>query len=166
MPIKSTMKTPGPWNSKCAARVASREAVRGRATAGLMVRTGLDRAAPHAYVGVQADLMSCRWRLEQDGSTEETSVSGVEQNPPKWLRIARSGWEALPEPVARRVARLALRRAGAARDVSRVHLERVVNALRCGRPGSCIELPGGLELTCEDDAFRLRRTPEAGKGAC
>jgi len=82
------------------------------------------------------------------------------------LRIARSGWEALPEALARRLARLALRRSGAARDVSRVHLERVVNALRSGREGSCIELPGGLELTCEHDAFRLRRTPVPRRGAC
>jgi tRNA(Ile)-lysidine synthase len=82
------------------------------------------------------------------------------------LRIARSGWEALPEALARRVVRLALLRAGAARDISRVHLERVVNALRSGRQGSCIELPGGLELTCEHDAFRLRRNPVPGKGAC
>jgi tRNA(Ile)-lysidine synthase len=82
------------------------------------------------------------------------------------LRIARSGWEALPEALARRVVRLALRRTGAARDVSRVHLERVVNTLRSGRPGSRIELPGGLELACEDDSFRLRRTPVSPKGAC
>jgi tRNA(Ile)-lysidine synthase len=82
------------------------------------------------------------------------------------LRIVRYGWDALPEPLARRMARLALRRAGAARDISRVHLERVLNALRSGRPGSCIELPGGLQLACEDDAFRLCRTAEAEKGAC
>ena len=82
------------------------------------------------------------------------------------LRIERSGWEALPDALARRVVRLALRRTGAARDISRVHLERVVNTLRSGRPGSRIELPGGLELACEHDAFRLRRTPVAGKGAC
>ena len=75
------------------------------------------------------------------------------------LRIARSGWEALPEALARRVARLALRRTGGARDISRAHIERVVNALRSGRPGSCIELPGGLELACDRDAVRLRRTP-------
>jgi tRNA(Ile)-lysidine synthase len=75
------------------------------------------------------------------------------------LRIARSGWQALPEALARRVARLALRRTGAARDISRAHIERVVNALRSGRPGSCIELPGGLELACDRDAVRLRRTP-------
>jgi tRNA(Ile)-lysidine synthase len=75
------------------------------------------------------------------------------------LRIVRSGWEALPEALARRVVRLALRRAGAARDISRVHLERVVNILRSGRPGSCIELPGGLELACDHDGFHLRRTP-------
>jgi tRNA(Ile)-lysidine synthase len=78
------------------------------------------------------------------------------------LRIERSGWEALPDALARRVVRLALRRIGAARDISRVHLERVVNALRSSRPGSRIELPGGLELACEHDAFRLRRTPVAG----
>jgi len=82
------------------------------------------------------------------------------------LRIARSGWEAMPEALARRVARLALRRSGAARDVSRAHLERVVKSLRFGRPGSSIELPGGLELACEHDAFHLRRTPVRGKGAC
>jgi tRNA(Ile)-lysidine synthase len=82
------------------------------------------------------------------------------------LRIARSGWDALPEALARRVVRLALRRTGAARDISRVHLERVVNALRSPRRGSCIELPGGLELTCEHDAFRLRRTPVPGKRKC
>jgi tRNA(Ile)-lysidine synthase len=74
------------------------------------------------------------------------------------LRIARSGWQALPEALARRVARLALRRSGAGRDISRAHIERVVNALRSGRPGSCIELPGGLELACDRDAVRLRRT--------
>ena len=73
------------------------------------------------------------------------------------LRIARSGWEALPEALARRVARLALRRTGGARDISRVHIERVVNALRSGRPGSWIELPGGLELSCDRNAVRLRR---------
>jgi tRNA(Ile)-lysidine synthase len=82
------------------------------------------------------------------------------------LRIARSGWEALPEALARRLARLALRRGGAARDISRVHLERVVNALRSGREGSRIELPGGLELTCERDAFRLRRIPVPPRGKC
>jgi tRNA(Ile)-lysidine synthase len=82
------------------------------------------------------------------------------------LRIARSGWEDLPEALARRLVRLALRRTGAARDISRVHLERVVNTLRCGRPGSSIQLPGGLELSCEHEAFHLRRAPVREKGAC
>ncbi len=74
------------------------------------------------------------------------------------LRIARSGWQALPEALARRVVRLALRRTGVVRDLSRVHIERVVDALRSGRPGSRIELPGGLELVCDRDAARLRRS--------
>jgi tRNA(Ile)-lysidine synthase len=82
------------------------------------------------------------------------------------LRMARSGWEALPEALARRVVRLALRRTGGARDISRAHLERVVEALRRGRTGSCIELPGGFELACERHAFHLRRAPVPGKGAC
>jgi tRNA(Ile)-lysidine synthase len=82
------------------------------------------------------------------------------------LRIARSGWEAVPEALARRVVRLALRRVGAARDVSRVHLDRVLKALRSGRSGALIELPGGLELACDRDAFRLRRAPDPRKGAC
>lgn len=96
----------------------------------------------------------------------ESKAEGLLTEEDGGLRIARSGWEALPEALARRVARLALRRTGAARDISRVHLERVVKLLRSGRPGSCIELPGGLELACEDDAFHLRRTPVPGKGAC
>lgn len=76
------------------------------------------------------------------------------------LRIARSGWEAVPEALARRLVRLLLRRVGAARDVSRVHLDRVLKMLRSGRTGAVIELPGGLELVCDRDAFRLRRVPD------
>ena len=99
-------------------------------------------------------------------SSSKAEAEGLLTEEDGGLRIARSGWEALPEALARRVARLALRRTGAARDISRVHLERVVNILRSGRPGSCIELPGGLELACEHDAFHLRRTQVPGKGAC
>jgi tRNA(Ile)-lysidine synthase len=78
------------------------------------------------------------------------------------LRIALSGFDALPEALARRVVRLALRRSGAARDITRVHIERVVNALRSGRPGARIELPGGLQLVCGREAALLRRAAVSG----
>ncbi len=79
-----------------------------------------------------------------------------------WLRIEAKAWSERPEALARRLARLALRRAGRGRDVSRAHLERMLAFLREGRPGTAIELPGGLELAHEGDAFRLgpsRATP-------
>jgi len=62
------------------------------------------------------------------------------------LWIEGKDWDALPEALARRLARRALRRAGRGRDVSRVHLERMLRFLRTARPGTAIELPGGLEL--------------------
>ena len=73
------------------------------------------------------------------------------------LRIDPKGWEraATPEALARRLARLALHRCGAARDVSRPHLDRIVAFWRTGRPGRSIELPGGLVLSCDTRGFRL-----------
>ena len=72
-----------------------------------------------------------------------------------WLWIEREGWEALPEALARRLARLALRRAGRGRDVSRAHLRRMLAFFHTGRPGTAIELPGGLELAREGERFRI-----------
>ncbi len=82
------------------------------------------------------------------------------------LALARRGWEGLPAGLARRLARRALRAAGGSRDVSRMHLERVVGFLCRGRTGSRLELPGGLELACERDAFRLRRIGVHGAAGC
>jgi tRNA(Ile)-lysidine synthase len=111
----------------------------------------------------EAQRRDSEWIAEM---VEEASERLLTVEPGGGLRIARHGWRDLPEPLARRVVRLALRRSGAARDISRVHIERVVNSLRWGRSGSRIELPGSLELTCEHDAFRLRRIPVEGRGAC
>ncbi len=82
------------------------------------------------------------------------------------LRIERKDWDALPEALARRLVRLALRRCGAGRDVSRVHLARALAFMKQGRRGACIELPAGLRLTCERSSFRLARAgaPSAGVG--
>ena len=79
------------------------------------------------------------------------------------LRIEPKGWEALPEALARRLVRLALRRCGGGRDVSRVHLTRALAFLRNGRRGKRIELPGGLRLSCEGSGFLLAR-PGAHSG--
>ena len=73
------------------------------------------------------------------------------------LRIEAKGWEraATPDALARRLARLALHRSGAGRDVSRAHLDRMVAFWRSGRLGRAIELPGGLTLSRDARGFRL-----------
>lgn len=73
------------------------------------------------------------------------------------LWIERSGWAELPDALARRVARIALRRMGASRDVSRAHLGRILDFLGNGRPGSGIELPGDLWLEPSGEGFWLQR---------
>jgi tRNA(Ile)-lysidine synthase len=83
------------------------------------------------------------------------------------FRIVRDGWQATPEALARRLARWLLRKAGGPRDVSRIHILRVVKFLRTARPGLVIELPGALELRREREAFWLEpasETPKAGSG--
>src|SRR5262245_41480632 len=71
-------------------------------------------------------------------------------------RLACEGMTALPEALARRLVRHALRAAGAGRDLSRTHLERSLAFLR-GRSGRTLELPGGLRLEREGGSVRLRR---------
>jgi tRNA(Ile)-lysidine synthase len=71
------------------------------------------------------------------------------------LRIASEGWDAMPEALARRLVRRAVVELGGGRDLSRVHLERMLAFLRSGRPGREIELPGGLRLTRESGGYRL-----------
>ncbi len=90
---------------------------------------------------------------------------------PHGVRIAIDGWAALPEALARRLARRAMRSAGLERDVRRVHLERMLDFLGRGRAAGRdlrLELPGGRVLRRLDDAFLLSRggTPErlAGDG--
>ncbi len=75
---------------------------------------------------------------------------------PEGLVIEAKDWNGLPVSLQRRLAREALRRVGAARDVSRAHLGRVTAFLAEGRPGTRIELPGGLELVRERGSCLLR----------
>jgi len=70
--------------------------------------------------------------------------------------LACAGWHALPVALARRLARRALHEAGAGRDVTRVHLERMLIFLASARTGAKLELPGGLVLERERGRVRLR----------
>ena len=83
-----------------------------------------------------------------------------------WLRIRAEDWDELPEALARRLARWGLRRCGGGRDVTRVHLERMLAFLRTARSGARLELPGGTRLERDREGFRLGPTEPAGRGGC
>jgi tRNA(Ile)-lysidine synthase len=73
----------------------------------------------------------------------------------EWLRIEAKDWVDTPEALARRLARRALLRCGVGRDVSRVHLERILAFLRGARPGGRLELPAGRVLVRDRKGFRM-----------
>jgi tRNA(Ile)-lysidine synthase len=83
-----------------------------------------------------------------------------------WLRIDATGWQAVPEALARRLAREALARCGAGRHASRVHLERMRSFLGAARGGARLELPGGLRLERVAQGFRLGPASVRPGGAC
>jgi tRNA(Ile)-lysidine synthase len=82
------------------------------------------------------------------------------------LRLARRGWGELHDALARRLAARLLTNCGTGRDVRRVHLLRMLDFLRGGRPGTRIELPGGLVLRCEREAFFLGPREVQDNRAC
>ncbi len=76
------------------------------------------------------------------------------------IELVREGWPELPDALARRLVRCALLEVGAGRDVSRVHLERMLGFLRADQRqqvGSAIELPGGLRLKRGTEGYTLSR---------
>jgi tRNA(Ile)-lysidine synthase len=83
-----------------------------------------------------------------------------------WLQIDAKDFAALPEALSRRLVRAALARCGGARGVSRVHLMRMQDFLRGARPGTAIELPGGLSLGRSRSGFRLGPCAGGGEDAC
>lgn len=92
-----------------------------------------------------------------DGLVEEASKGRVEFGE-TGIRFALDGWESLPEALARRLVRRALTQVGLGRDVTRVHLERVLAYLCRGRGAprnKRLELPGGFLLQRRDDCFEL-----------
>jgi len=71
------------------------------------------------------------------------------------LEIARAEWESVPDALALRLARRAMEEMGRGREVTRCHLQRMVEFWRQGRTGTRIELPGHLVLRCERKLFCL-----------
>jgi len=71
------------------------------------------------------------------------------------LEVLRSGWDALPEALARRLVRCLFEEIGEGRELSRVHIERVLGFVRdeAGEAGRWIELPGGHRLVRERAVF-------------
>jgi tRNA(Ile)-lysidine synthase len=76
---------------------------------------------------------------------------------PRGISITADGWQTLPEALARRLARHAIVTLGGGRELSRVHLMRMLDFLRTGRVGAAIELPVGLRLERRREGFELRR---------
>jgi tRNA(Ile)-lysidine synthase len=89
-----------------------------------------------------------------------------------WLRARAEGWGELPDALAHRLARWGLRRCGGERDVTRVHLERMIAFFRTARAGTQLELPGGTRLERDRAGFRLGPiephdpVEPAGRGGC
>lgn len=123
---------------------------------------GLQEAFNPQLLRAVADLAEAQRRelewLERLADEEATRRFVEEANA---LRIEAGGWQALPEALTRRLARLALRRCGGARDVTRVHVERMVRFLGDAPAGARLELPGPRVLAREAGGFRLtpRRLP-------
>jgi tRNA(Ile)-lysidine synthase len=105
-----------------------------------------------------------RWDSEWIGVQVEREAALRFAAEGRWLRIEAKDWDALPEALARRLVRAAVQRCGAGRLVSRVHLARMLDFLRRGRPGTRLELPGGLTLRRGSTGFRLGPLPSAGRG--
>lgn len=85
---------------------------------------------------------------------------------PCGIELALDGWEQIPEALARRLARRALVAAGLGRDVSRRHLERMLDFLRRGRGAGRdrrLEFPRGVVLRRRDDHFALDRVSDGNE---
>ena len=119
---------------------------------------GLGQAFNPRWLRAVGDLAEAQRResewIEQRVS-EEARLRLTREGETWWL--ACEGIEALPAAVARRLARRVLHAAGAGRDCSRRHLERVLTFAAQGRTGATLELPGGLVLVRTRGCVRLGR---------
>jgi tRNA(Ile)-lysidine synthase len=74
------------------------------------------------------------------------------------LSIERVGFRALPDALARRLLRAALRAVGGARDISRAQIERSLALIRSERSRAELTLPRGLRLIVQRESCRLERS--------
>jgi tRNA(Ile)-lysidine synthase len=96
-----------------------------------------------------------------EGLVDEAVKERIEFGP-SGIRFAIEGWDSLPEALARRMVRRGLVEVGLARDITRIHLERVLEFLRRGRRvgrDKSLQLPGGILLRRVGNYFELE-TPE------
>jgi tRNA(Ile)-lysidine synthase len=97
----------------------------------------------------------------------------VEREAQRWLRVesgglalSRSGFTALPEAIARRLLRRALRELGGARELSRAQLDRSAHFLRNAAVGARLSLPLGLEWRAGREVCRLERAGSKANSRC
>jgi tRNA(Ile)-lysidine synthase len=82
------------------------------------------------------------------------------------LALSRAAFAALPEPIARRLLRLALRSLGGAREVSRGAIERSTAFVRSAQSGARLDLPRGLRWTAGRELCRLERVGSEADSRC
>jgi len=85
----------------------------------------------------------------------------VETASQEWL-VLRRGWAGMPRALARRLVVELLKEAGAGREISRRHIDRILGFFegrKSGLPARVLELPEGLRLREEGEGFRLGRNP-------
>ncbi len=103
----------------------------------------------------EAQEQDARWIAEQVAREERRRLRPAAG----WLEIDAAGVDALPPALLRRLARRALERCGAGREVTRVHLERVHRFWSSARSPRRLELPLGLCLIRDSRGFRMGPLP-------
>ena len=127
---------------------------------------GLREAFNPQLLRAIADLAEAMRRdAEWVGDHVEALADTIFRTEAQGLWIDAAPWRDLPEGLARRLARDALRRVGGGRHVSRVHLLRAVEFLRAGKVGTAIELPGAV-LRREQGGFLLLPVGGLPRGSC
>lgn len=109
-----------------------------------------------------------KWIREVVEEVSERMTSRWADSDPKGLVWAESGWEALPDGLAFRVIRQSLHRLDRGRDVSHVHLQRVLDFLRREgvETGRAMELPGGDRVVRTASGYRLEVDPHDPDPSC
>jgi tRNA(Ile)-lysidine synthase len=129
---------------------------------------GLARDFNPALLRAIGDLAEAQRRESEWTSAwvEHEARRRFSEQPDGALRVESKGWDpaSTPDALARRLARVAMRRMGAGRDVTRAHVERIVDFWRGARVGTALELPGGLRLARDARGFSLGRNLPSGRG--